>query len=48
MVVFGRWPLWAVVAVLATALLVSAGSYVLAAAVVLIVVICAIYSRRGS
>jgi hypothetical protein len=51
MVVFGRWPLWALVAVFTfviAAALVTAGSFVLAAALVVIVVTGAIYSLRGS
>jgi hypothetical protein len=51
MVVFGRWPLWAFIAVFSfviAAALVTAGNFVLAAALVALVVIGAIYSLRDS
>jgi hypothetical protein len=51
MVVFGRWPLWYLVAVLTVLIawaMVTAGNWVLAAALVVIVVIGAIYWLRGS
>jgi hypothetical protein len=49
--VFGRWSLWAFISVFTfviAAALVTAGNFVLAVALVAVVVIGAIYSLRGS
>jgi hypothetical protein len=51
MVVFGRWPLWAVIGMLTVVIavaLAAAGELVLAAALVAVVVIGGIYALRGS